>query len=69
MTSRVKKKDLSMFRSIKFGLLALAAVYASPAVSFAAVIRYDITVGVSAAPNSPGSFSSNPGPVKKFVLG
>ena len=60
MTSRVKKKDLSMFRSIKFGLLALAAVYASPAVSFAAVIRYDITVGVSAAPNSPGSFSSNP---------
>ena len=60
MTSRVKKKDLSMFRSIKFGLLALAAVYASPAVSFAAVIRYDITVGVSAAPLSPGSFSSNP---------
>jgi len=59
MTSRVKKKDLSMFRSIKFGLLALAAVYASPTVSFAAVIRYDITVGVSAAPNSPGSFPSN----------
>ena len=60
MTSRVKKKDLSMFRSIKFGLLALAAVYASPAVSFAAVIRYDITVGVSAARLSPGSFPSNP---------
>ena len=60
MTSRVKKIGLSMFRSIKFGLLALAAVYASPAVSFAAVIRYDITVAVSAAPNSPGSFSSNP---------
>jgi len=60
MTSRVKKKDLSMFRSIKFGLLALAAVYASPTVSFAAVITYDITVGVSAAPNSPGSFLSNP---------
>ena len=59
MTSRVKKKDLSMFRSIKFGLLALAAVYASPAVSFAAVIRYDITVAVSAAPLSPGSFPSN----------
>ena len=60
MTSRVKKKDLSMFRSIKFGLLALAAVYASPAVSFAAMFRYDITVVVSAAPNSPGSFPSNP---------
>ena len=60
MTSGVKKKDLSMFRSIKFGLLALAAVYASPAVSFAAVIRYDITVAVSAAPLSPGSFPSNP---------
>lgn len=46
---------------LKFGmvLLALAAVYASPTVSFAAVIRYDITVVVSAAPYSPGSFSSN----------
>lgn len=48
-----------MLRVVQCGLLALA-VWASPAVSSAALMEYTITVEVTAAGFVPGSYPSNP---------